>query len=420
MRLVFFSVFSLFLVNSAFSDSNPYRFESVLEVSQRAAYRIKEDKELAQNKLAARLELRAEPSNSTSLTVIGRTTYDQYYTKQEFDQDSVEDHQTESNIREAYLDYFVSDFSIRVGKQQVTWGESDYFRVLDVINPIDLRDFLLPYTENFQEARNTLNMINLIHQGEVWETQLLYIPSFETNTLPSHTADFSPTELSNLVNQVGNLTEATPDANLTNAAWGINTKAALDWGDLGFYGYSGWNSEGVFSFKDSKPTFSFHRRQFLGLSVSQPVGAIVLRADYAHRIKERMAVNPASGRQYSENDVNEVLIGTDYNNASLNVGVQVSHKEIMNYSEILTQSKQSNSFSLYVSQDFLGDRLKVSHLVMGVKRDLNTLNETRLIYHFSDKLIGTIGLDWFKGKKSTTYGQFKQQSRIFSGVKYFF
>ncbi|HOX46014.1 MAG TPA: hypothetical protein PK668_20595 [Myxococcota bacterium] len=45
---------------------------------------------------------------------------------------------TEFDLREFYLDAFVSeDLSFRIGRQQVTWGETGQFRLLDVINPID-------------------------------------------------------------------------------------------------------------------------------------------------------------------------------------------------------------------------------------------------------------------------------------------
>ena len=33
----------------------------------------------------------------------------------------------------------MKDLSLRIGKQQVVWGESDLFRSLDVVNPLDLR-----------------------------------------------------------------------------------------------------------------------------------------------------------------------------------------------------------------------------------------------------------------------------------------
>jgi hypothetical protein len=49
----------------------------------------------------------------------------------------------------------LSDFSLRIGKQQVVWGEADLFRSLDVVNPLDLRQsgFL---GEDFADFRQPL------------------------------------------------------------------------------------------------------------------------------------------------------------------------------------------------------------------------------------------------------------------------
>jgi hypothetical protein len=45
----------------------------------------------------------------------------------------------ENTLREAYVDISMADvpLSFRVGRQQVIWGESDQFRLMDIINPLD-------------------------------------------------------------------------------------------------------------------------------------------------------------------------------------------------------------------------------------------------------------------------------------------
>jgi len=44
-----------------------------------------------------------------------------------------------NTLREAYIDFALRDapVSFRLGRQQVIWGESDVFRLMDIINPID-------------------------------------------------------------------------------------------------------------------------------------------------------------------------------------------------------------------------------------------------------------------------------------------
>ena len=44
-------------------------------------------------------------------------------------------------VRECYLDLYTGPFDIRLGKQQIVWGETDAFKILDIINPQDIRHF---------------------------------------------------------------------------------------------------------------------------------------------------------------------------------------------------------------------------------------------------------------------------------------
>src|SRR5690606_39907139 len=46
----------------------------------------------------------------------------------------------EAWLREYYLTWSADAFEIRVGRQQQAWGRADYFRVVDVLNPLDLRE----------------------------------------------------------------------------------------------------------------------------------------------------------------------------------------------------------------------------------------------------------------------------------------
>ncbi|MEO8603613.1 MAG: DUF1302 family protein [bacterium] len=48
-------------------------------------------------------------------------------------------HAFENTLREAYVDFALADapLSFRLGRQQVIWGESDQFRLMDIINPLD-------------------------------------------------------------------------------------------------------------------------------------------------------------------------------------------------------------------------------------------------------------------------------------------
>lgn len=67
-------------------------------------------------------------------------------------------------IREAYFDFNISlqngdQFDIRLGRQQVVWGRTDLFRVLDVINPVDFsRNNIYDELEDIRIPMGILNL----------------------------------------------------------------------------------------------------------------------------------------------------------------------------------------------------------------------------------------------------------------------
>lgn len=56
-------------------------------------------------------------------------------------------------VREAYVTYTSDRFQVRVGRQQIGWGEADGLRVMDVINPLDLRRGPFYDTQGYSQVR---------------------------------------------------------------------------------------------------------------------------------------------------------------------------------------------------------------------------------------------------------------------------
>lgn len=82
-----------------------------------------------------------------SVTVTGHNYMDQYQTMRGAD-----------IVREAYIDFdYGSRTNIRVGKQQLVWGESDFFHAMDIIHGFDYRTRL--FFEDNQDYRKPLFLL---------------------------------------------------------------------------------------------------------------------------------------------------------------------------------------------------------------------------------------------------------------------
>jgi len=77
----------------------------------------------------------------------------------------------ENILREAYLDLSLSQapLSFRIGRQQIIWGESDQFRMMDIVNPLDLSWHLQ------QEPFERLRVPQWIFKG-LWDMGVLDAP----------------------------------------------------------------------------------------------------------------------------------------------------------------------------------------------------------------------------------------------------
>ena len=84
----------------------------------------------------------------------------------------------QAELRELYLEIVQGDFDLRVGRQQVVWGESLGLRILDVINPQDFREFIL---DDFIDARIPLWGARLDYTFDDWVFEGVWFLDFEDN-----------------------------------------------------------------------------------------------------------------------------------------------------------------------------------------------------------------------------------------------
>lgn len=99
-------------------------------------------------------------------------------------------------VRELYVTYTAAKFQFRVGRQQIGWGESDGLRLMDVINPLDLRRGPFYDTQGYSEVRipkwlvkaeyypeafgniNNIALQLIWNPGDIQEQQHLQLPLF--------------------------------------------------------------------------------------------------------------------------------------------------------------------------------------------------------------------------------------------------
>jgi len=93
--------------------------------------------------------------------------------------------------REIYLDWFTSDYDIRIGKQTVIWGQSTGGFVTDILTPVDLREFL---TQDINDLRVGLTALNVQRFFGSSYLQLILSPAVQPDLLPDQDSRWYPVE----------------------------------------------------------------------------------------------------------------------------------------------------------------------------------------------------------------------------------
>ncbi len=365
-------------------------------------------------------------------------------------------------LRECYLDILTDKLDLRLGKQQVVWGTADGVRILDIVNPLDYREWTL---KNYIDTRIPLWMINaeaqLMPNGQL---QLLFIPDYEANYYPPAGAPFTlrtvrlGTEAMQALTQA-RVTTATIDEKPAHTF--ENTKIGLRWRSI----IEGHGFEYTLNYLN---TYDFASAAY---TMMQGVGWVPTAFELTRRA-EKIEVY---GGTFSKTITEGILIpglakgwtlrgelayikggamnyGTDKNIAgTANVSmcnyvlgfdksfftnwlfsfqfIQMIAQPQSEYDKRLYTllngatrgplDKIETTLTLLVSTDFMHERLKPQVLVLyGDDNDWRI--SPKVSYEISDQWLATAGLHIFEGKEQQLNGQFDKNDQIFLELKYTF
>jgi len=187
------------------------------------------------------------------------------------------------DIREAYLDLFLGDFDIRLGKQVVVWGRADGFNPTNNITPQNTT-VRSPESDDIRKAsfllRTYYNISPAIRLEGIWE------PVYSPTVLAVEFADLPP----NIFIGEGSY----PDARLKNGLWAGHLSLeypAFD-GSLSYVqGYNPMPGIKLESLNLTTGTMTLapaaYRQQVVGFDFSTTLGSWGFRGEGAWRIPDK-------------------------------------------------------------------------------------------------------------------------------------
>ena len=347
-------------------------------------------------------------------------------------------------LRDCYLDYTKGPWFLRLGKQQVAWGQADGITILDRVNPIDLTEYWLP---DFVDLRIPLWMANINYSPKLNSNlQLLIIPDFEQSTSAPAYAPFAFRSV-NLFENANKL-----------AHWSLgvdtffpgkqfdNSTFALQWqdriGDLDYtlnYLYGYYYSARLVGLTSTYYVRSFKVWRMYGGSFNKtftnpgPLQGVTLRGDFAYYNDEPTYYGLDTSRKGFERWNNIFwLIGADkYVVTNWLVSFQFAQyimehakPHILNYQPLNAytygpQDQVENIFTLKISTDFMHERLK-PEILWSFTDDNQGKVSPKVTYELKDNIWLTAGIHYFYGNEQDSNGQFRDNSQFYTQIKYTF
>lgn len=368
---------------------------------------------------------RGEFSADLRFRVGGRAYYDAAYDHHDYySKSAASDQNKDIELRDTYIDYSTGPWDLRLGKQQVVWGEAVGIFVADVVNAKDLREFILP---DFDNIRIPEWGANLEYTRNDFHSEFVFLPGFELNRLGVTGSEFAyplpvPEGFPSSYHDAKK-----PKDGFENAKMGTRFNYIWKGYDASVFYLHSWTPNPVLYRAINGLSFDFDpqykRLDTYGATLSKEIEDIVFKADLVYTPQQYFPVSDALDADgIARSGHVEYLLGLDKTVFDkIDVNLQFIQDIILDHDPSMIGLDHYNSaYSLRLSRDFWNRKLGTDFLVIYQTNAPDFMYQTKLRYNLTDRWQLSLGTDVFSGKSSGSFGYFRKKSRIYSEFIYKF
>src|SRR5437870_9100814 len=396
-------------------------------LAEEFAYRLHDPGDVSKLKTLGWLDGKYTFSDAVAVRAAVRGWYDAVFEATDRYPANVErDQKTDLSLREALLIVGLGDLDVRLGRQQIVWGEAISVFITDVVNPKDFREFVLP---DFSELRIPIWALDFTYRlTEGVSFEGVWTPDTMHNRLPKQGAEFQFARLPyRLRNPVVHLPDEADEFSLARSEGGFRLSLLR----------RGWDVSLIYYDEADKSPVFFQRRvaqpagpdivvieprhprlHIVGATLGKSFEPVVVRAEAALSIGKRYeTTDPLDPDGVVRRDTLDWLVGVDYTFFErVDTALQLSQKVLMGSATNLTRpgvaAPVTTSVALRVTTGFFDNTLTPTLLfVVGVNRSDFRLSP-RIDYLLSQAVTLSLGADLFEGPRLTLYGQFDRNDRV--------
>jgi hypothetical protein len=362
----------------------------------------------------------------------GRIYYDAVFdlNKKYYSKGVEKSQETEAELRDTYLDLSHGNFDLRIGKQQIVWGEAVGLFFADVVNPQDLREFILP---EFDQMRIPLWSADLEYYKCGNHFEFVWVPILKFHELGVSGSEF---ELAKPTVPTGALTyyqnEDKPSNDLKNGEFGIRLSRSLKGWDLAafcLYGYDYFptyfrtlsadplTSTTIITFKPR-----YERLTLLGATFAKEIEDVIFKGEIICNNNKYFLVNDLTDIDgVVKKDFLDYLIGIDYTFfKKVDFNFQFMQRIIFNHDANMADNEMATSFSIWLKTGFFDNTLEPELFFVSSLRKSDSMFRPKVSYKFKGKWTAVLGIDVFDGRPDGNFGQFDAKDRAYLELKYDF
>jgi len=351
------------------------------------------------------------------------------------DDASFQDESTvKSRLREAYLRLRFDKVDLRLGRQQIAWGEADGAIVSDQVSPFDLTNFIVP---EFDEIRLGVDGVTLDYYfDDGSDLQLLWLGRFTSPDFPDLGSPWSfvdPDALGGLAL----LPAERPAASFANSEFGLRYSRhplAADW-SIGYL--RSWDDRPSLAVDPLSGTATPRHEQFdlLTFNVVHPRGNLLYRLDAAFENNRMFSVSPlaapeTAGRGFrARQDVARVLLALDTKPdfdwwEQADASLQLVHEQIIDPHSALLHPRETDYVGLRLSGAWMAETIKPWLFTMVNVRGNDAWLQAKVDYQPMDNWKFSAEYDAFFGhaynpmaRTGGTFGRFDRNDMLLFTVR---
>jgi hypothetical protein len=403
---------STWRLDGEFTSTATYNFNPDAESPWRGVTMLRQELELA---------LKKQFSDNWQGQISGRGFYDLIYAlrgKDEYTQQVLDEYESELELEDTYIQgSILENMDTKIGRQIVVWGTLDNLRVVDVLNPLDLR---VPGLTDIDDLRLPVTMIKLDYYFGNWNLSGMAIPEVRFSKLPVYGSDFYPLP-------VPRPPEDVPDDGFQNAEYAAALTGVFSGWDVGFYLADFYDDqpyvETVPTGSTSQLTRKHARIAMLGTAANLALGNWLLKGEAAWLDGLKYSNTP--GIEYSRLDLGGGLEYSGFSEAT--ISIEAVNRYIFDYDQQLEMPPdqiRENEFqwNFRFVKDFLNDTLTLTLFAstFGIKADDGAFERIDAEYDITDAVSIRGGVVFYQSGDKGMFQSVAANDRLFLVFKYSF